>query len=299
MNTTPEQLRVIADIIEGNKPFEVRRFPDHQWQNPGFPIQWYIADNRMQAWEIRPKPLDFAPIPEGATRHNPDGLTPEQVGEGYRLVVEGEKLPDSYEYWDRRAAVPSWKGSDLCAGECAPEYNRTTSMRLPLSTPYPDGSFVKDGKLVKPWVPRFKVGDRVKKFDVVGEVIEVTEGHGGGPYRVKWNNVATLREWEISLEPAPEPAKEKFYAVYEDLQPDAEPAKVPLGPEDVPPGSVFKLSSPEPYTFLTMDNGAVYFADSVLFSKTWEWLKDNAEIHRPGNLDANGKPVFEPCHKLA
>lgn len=147
--------------------------------------------------EIRKKPLSFPPKPEGTEWSNPKGVTADDVGAEHRMLITSEVRSEN------RLSCDCWcmvNGSrEWIAGYDG--NSKENTYRVPISTPFPDGSYLKDGKLVKPWVPKFKVGDRVKKFDVVGEVIEVTEGHGGGPYRVKWNNGATLREWEVSLEP--------------------------------------------------------------------------------------------------
>jgi hypothetical protein len=306
MNTTPEQLRAIADIMEGNKPFEVRRFPDHQWQNPGFPIHWYIADNRIQAWEIRPKPLDFAPIPDGAERHNPDGLTPEQVGEGWRLTVEGEPVqsPDVAEFYNDLST--KWVAREYMNGRA---YGRERTYRVPLSTPYPDGSRVVDGKLVKPWkltreIPGFRPlrdGEEWHRTDWTEEMLpegwrpllkgeSVHDGDEGNcnsatsPGLFRWAKhsfcigISNPIGWSRTRRPLPDPAK------------------VQLGPEDVPPGSAIRwphcnwvMVSNVCDSYAVMSNGD---------RRHWKTLMDGgATIHRPGNFDANGKPVFQPCWK--
>jgi len=48
----------------------------------------------------------FPPPPAGHAWHNPDNLTPEQVGDGYRLLLESEILPlrsvnKNIHLWDR------------------------------------------------------------------------------------------------------------------------------------------------------------------------------------------------------
>jgi hypothetical protein len=352
MNTTPEQLELAARIVRDGLAYE---FGSGGFWRPSRLISpaCYLGNG----YEIRIKPASFAPIPEGALLHNPDGLTPEQVGEEWRLLTTEElkTFRGDCDMYLLTWVMVTCQGVDF------------RTYRVPLSTPYPCGSRVVDGKLVKPWKPRFKVGDRVFapggqkpcvieridtdecwywlkdiivppfKEDELQPYVWTLTRHipGFRPLRdgeewlavEHWNRetlpdgarplfVGEAREdgdevfcfetqsWHVwpyrtsiislsvvdssanptrTRRPLPEPAPE--------------PAKVQLGEEDVPPGSVFRWDGRGFFTALTLTASYVYFADSVLFSKTWEWLKDNAEIHRPGNLDANGKPVFEPCWK--
>lgn len=82
------------------------------------------------------------------------------------------------------------------------------------------------------------------------------------------------------------------------------PAKLPLGPEDVPPGSAIrpKNEDKDRWHFVTCvsEEAVFYPLTSGVKAITYRELMDHgSEIHRPGNLDANGKPVWEPCHKTA
>ncbi len=222
----------------------------------------------------RIKPLSFAPIPDGSTRHNPDGLTAEQVGDGWRLTTdqenkkmreEGVCTKECYAWLDNEwSSRGNWNGGSL-----------SCTYRVPLSTPYPDGSKIVDGKLVKPWQPKFKVGDRVQSFD----------GTFKGPISLINYSTATFHIEGCSLDwtdenviPLPEPA-----------------AQVPLEIEDVPGGSLFRWPEGKEsrFSLMTMNHTYVYFADSTLFKKTWEWLMDNAQILRPGQTE------WLPCSKPA
>lgn len=119
------------------------------------------TDFHQDSNRYRVKPLEWPPKPEGMEWQNGHALTPEQVGDGFRLLVTKEQDNHFYEgdeYW---SAADSWSKNQGPGKPGAWRQNHST-IRVPLSTPYPDGSYVKDGKLVKPWVPRFKVGDRVK-----------------------------------------------------------------------------------------------------------------------------------------
>jgi hypothetical protein len=326
------------------------------------------------------KPLDFAPIPEGAERHNPSGAVPETVGADHRLLVVGEEMPQAYQYLERDGKT--WTNSSVFSGEKVPEYNRSTTIRVPSGTPYPCGSRVVDGKLVKPWVPKFKKDDKVSVKGLKGAWFIDCAVEKIKSYQVRaaqgYQAMGFYREEDIQAFPAPPPWTltrhipgfrplrdgEEWLAVEhwnrETLpdgarplfvgearedgdevfcfetqgwhvwpyrtsiislsvvdssanptrtrrplpEPAPEPAKVPLGPEDVLPGSVisnetigmahWKYVEPTQEGMRLVSSGT----DECVIG--WEEaMIVGWKIHRPGNLDANGKPVFEPCWKLA
>lgn len=90
----------VAAWING-KPFQ-SKIDSSDWitiEGVGEP-RWCSPD---YVW--RPTPLTFPPPPEGCCYHNPDKLTPEQVGDGYRLLLESE-------LWDRdeeKDFIHKWK----------------------------------------------------------------------------------------------------------------------------------------------------------------------------------------------
>jgi hypothetical protein len=133
MNTTPAQLRLAASIIETGHPWEYYApysagKPDPHWEEPS--TLDTPARHVGQGREIR---LAFARPPYEAELHNPDNLTPEQVGAGYRLCLLGEKLPEGYDYWHTDAR--QWlEGTN--DGIIVTEGRK--SRRLPLSVPWPE-----------------------------------------------------------------------------------------------------------------------------------------------------------------
>lgn len=150
----------------------------------------------------RIKPTPFPPKPEGMEWHNPDNLTGEQVGDGWRLTVHDEPAPnpDVSESWGD--VTKTWKTrSDQFVGG---RYSAGVTYRVPISTPFPDGSKIVDGKLVGPWVPRFKVGDRVRQVgsDAAWEVHEIMN-EGYELYRLLPNGHSTCWRTDEQLEPAP------------------------------------------------------------------------------------------------
>lgn len=86
---TIAKLELALKIARGGLPWEFCR--NSIWY-PGKDPGDIMAVLNM-GWEIRIKqtaPIYFARPPYPATLHNPDNLTPEQVGEGYRLLLPEE-----------------------------------------------------------------------------------------------------------------------------------------------------------------------------------------------------------------
>lgn len=72
-----------------------------------------------------------------------------------------------------------------------------------------------------------------------------------------------------------------------------EPRKVPLGPDDVPPGSVFRSKElPDGWIAPTSVSAGAgcYFHDEVVFRYKWAELQEKQEIKRPGE-------DWQPCWK--
>ena len=80
--------------------------------------------------EIR---LVLATPPDNRPLHNPNNLTAEQVGAGWRLALKGEKQPVGYQYW----ASVGWH-TGQADGKLVDTCNKDTSIRIPLSTPWPE-----------------------------------------------------------------------------------------------------------------------------------------------------------------
>jgi hypothetical protein len=100
-----------------------------------------VEEEIFPSFIYRIKPLEFPPLPEGLEWHNPEGLTPEQVGEGFRLLVTSEVniIPelclgsntDFVEGWERG----QW---DNNGGRGLVGCVLDITYRVPISTPFPE-----------------------------------------------------------------------------------------------------------------------------------------------------------------
>jgi hypothetical protein len=128
---TAQQLELAAQIIRTGHPFEVRHDSSDRWHaslgvNP--------AQAVLQDWHLRPV---LATPPDNRPLHNPDNLTAEQVGVGYRLTLKGEPTNlhvELQEYWSRG----EWQESgEVYTTAFGAHQNARYTYRLPLSVPWP------------------------------------------------------------------------------------------------------------------------------------------------------------------
>jgi len=110
-------------------------------------IGWYpvaLAEqlgNVEKLAEVEAKPLEHHQPPAPHTIHNPDKLTPEQVGPDHRLLCTVEvdgKYTEELEWWNRSATTPKWEHNDRTP------YSTRNTYRVPLSTPWPEVSAMPD-----------------------------------------------------------------------------------------------------------------------------------------------------------
>ena len=119
------QLRLAADLLETGHPWEHRHISDQTWtvatQNDDV-----VAFAGNPTRKIRPV---LATPPDGRPLHNPDNLTAEQVGVGYRLFCKGEnngQHANQAEMW-----IGKWVQANDAKGQI-------TTYRVPLSVPWPE-----------------------------------------------------------------------------------------------------------------------------------------------------------------
>lgn len=121
---TAQQLELAAQILRTGHPWGYRHIADsrHKYNTP---IE-VVADGNTLS------PLLATP-PDGRPLHNPDNLTAEQVGVGYRLLLPVE-LDGRH-----KKACEVWNGKNDWSGEhLAFARYKFLSYRLPLSVPWPE-----------------------------------------------------------------------------------------------------------------------------------------------------------------
>lgn len=262
MNTEQQaqQLRLAADILETGHPWEMRHESAGVWHKG----QTDIGQAIIHRWEIR---LALATPPDGRPLHNPDNLTAEQVGAGWRLATYGEPASEDMEvYLEHRE--PQWQPipAPFYGDPIGISHGQGVTIRVHLSTPWPEA--------VDPYA-------ELKAAHAAGKVIQYNCGSVSYP---EWNDVR-------------EPAWGGNVNEYR-IKP--EPRRVPLGPEDVPPGSVFRRDSKvmcQPISWLPE---CMEFHDSSrLFQVTWqEFADENWQINRSIPLTGQWNPdAWEPCGK--
>ena len=119
---TAQQLRLAATIIETGHPWEYNHDEDFWQKSSGTSVLFAVSEG----WPIR---LAFATPPDGRALHNPDGLTAEQVGAGWRLLAQGEPKVPHAEFW---ATNEEWTRSTSESTFSNQTY------RVPRSVPWPE-----------------------------------------------------------------------------------------------------------------------------------------------------------------
>lgn len=121
MNTeqTAQQLELAAQIIRTGHPWE-RELSIGEWsKTDSSPVTMISGGLKIR--------LTLATPPDGRPCHNPDNLTAEQVGAGWRLTVSDE-IATNKEYWHKTER--RWYSSSF--------YDETVTYRLPITVPWPE-----------------------------------------------------------------------------------------------------------------------------------------------------------------
>lgn len=134
---TAQQLELAAQILRTGHPFMASPKPNGLWCVPT-QAEMDVLKWPVDKYEIRPI---LATPPDNRPLHNPDNLTAEQVGIGYRLFTEDEFQKDAHlqhqEWWSISVRPKSWLVGELGRSR-SPKQNFGTTYRLPLSVPWPE-----------------------------------------------------------------------------------------------------------------------------------------------------------------
>ncbi len=345
---TPAQLRLAADILETGHPYEYRP-SSCDWLKHDGDVMHHVK----MGTPIRPI---LARPPYEAELHNPDGLTAEQVGVGYRLTVEGESKHPEAEVW----AASQWRSTRIF-----PQwYAVYGTYRLPLSVPWPEQPkpftlptpppgmkwHREDGwtaEMLPPGTRPLVKGESVKRGDeVFSRVHHYAEweaasgliGYLADSEDCEEHFIRTTRPllfthsghewtWHRAGDPCPCAEKRIVQVLLNDGSPNLDPAmpefwdwegespdevkiigwryadaekkpKVPLGPEDVPPGSALRHRDfRRPWSIvLWIDSEEGMSTETDLYS--WEEAQYLLEINRSIPLTGKWNPnAWEPCEK--
>jgi hypothetical protein len=126
-STLDRKISVMTAFKEG-KSIQCRtRGSKDEWTDV-FALAWNWPDV-----DYRIKPLEFPALPEGLEWHNPNNLTLEQVGDGWRLLVDSEVDGESHcgcQYWD--GGNGGWSETEDWM------WDKWSTIRVPISTPFPE-----------------------------------------------------------------------------------------------------------------------------------------------------------------
>lgn len=221
----------------------------------------------------KPTPtFQLPPPPPGMQWHREDDWEEEDLPQGWRPLASGEQvvvLNDECLFYTRTASIwgpvtqPDTRGDRF--------FIRT---RRPLT-------FTHEGKQWTWHRPGDPMPcDRERRVEIVMRSLEIGGRNRAGQY--EWGIITELQDAEI------------IGWRYAD-----EKKTVPLGPEDVPPGSVLRhIEQRNPWSsILWIDSEEGMSTETDLYS--WEEAQYLLEINRSIPLTGRWNPdAWEPCHKI-
>lgn len=220
----------------------------------------------VNSYRVKPStpPFQLPPPPPGMQWHREDGWTPEMLPRGYRPRVLGET--GVYEVSFGKGL--SWeKGYD----ESSPA-NKTTSLFWRTTRPL---TFTHEGKTWtwhRPGDPMPCDGEKVV------HALYKTSLRISNPQNAAWFAWTDIIGWRYADEPK---------------------SQVPLGPEDILPGSVVRrLQNRSAEWNMVAAIAQEGLKTSPTNYSTWEALKNEYEINRSLPLTGKWNPdAWGPCHK--
>jgi len=340
---TAQQLELAAQILRTGHPFEVRHDASDRWHAS---LDVNPAQAVLQDWHLRPT---LATPPDNRPLHNPDNLTAEAVGVGYRLTVEGEPPHEDAKVW--LSYYGKW-----CDRETTGPYIKHHAYRLPISVPWPEPAFQlppcapgmrwhREGgwkaddlpQGYRPHIAGEESGNGTQQKYSTGwvrlhnSVIADTEQNPMRTTRpLTFEHAGKTWTYHRPGDPMPCDGDSSVNILCRDDQCFApsrsllaknvnwdecyldgfdvlgwryadEKKTVPLGREDVPPGSVLSLKPPRWFVISGVcDDGVYILDDEPLVESLWKWhyLAEKAQINRSIPLTGKWNPdAWEPCSK--
>jgi hypothetical protein len=269
------QAQLAADILRTGHMWEYRSpHSKVEWQKENDPDKgplWRI----YHQFEIR---LSLATPGDGRVLHNPNSLTAEQVGAGWRLVLPGEITIDDMQVW--RKHLNNWEpvGSYYYGFPIVKNYGKDVSLRLPLSVPWPEEPKVDPyAELKAAW----ESGKRIRNRAAIKPI-----------YIQKTADRPTGYDWSYSPED------------YEIESVKPEPKMVPLEASDVLSGSVFRPTGQTGWCnpIVVGDDGVGFassmsifgFPNTIKFETLMEKCEINQSVPSTGKWDAT---AWMKCEK--
>ena len=188
-----QQLRLAADILETGHPWERHSNGARKWIKSELPVAMAVSHGD----QIRPI---LATPPDNRPLHNPDNLTAEQVGLGYRLCLLADTCDQPFDYWLQSSK--SWEKGVARSGTFNHDASPLFTYRLPLSTPWPEPKPEPETKTVELGPEDVPPMCAIKCLAILAIILCVCDdgvwvtGQYGRLYLVGWKQL--LDEWQIN-----------------------------------------------------------------------------------------------------
>jgi hypothetical protein len=292
MNMTPDQIeqwkdacnalrdgeRIQVQLLSGEWSDTAIFDPRLPHRRKPKPAPWSLADHMRRffpTWDEATMPL-----------HRTD-WTEDMLPDGWRPLLKGEAYKNGDEFklgseWRVETNVSSYQTTDYC------HYHTRTRRPLPKAAPWtlpppPAGQQWHRTDWTEDMLPE---GWRPLLYDEIPQFGDQVWEFGKGP----WGKYVTAEPRHSAhnhtrtMRPVPSP-----------------PRMVPLTRADVPFGSVFRaLSGSDFLPVQTSDHGITLALHGESGFRGWTQLQSMGWlIHRPGDNDADGKPVWRKCEKEA
>jgi len=255
--TPPRKVEIVTSNGRGKCPI-IGYIGDQDSFSSWFPggLFW---DNKECEFDLQNTPQwQLPPPPEGLEWHRSDGWTEEMLPEGWRPLLAEEMIRDGDEYFYRgRGPWTAYKSDDECYCDVGSIINGGMHFHR-TNRPLPTDPLAE-----------------VKAAFAAGKVIQFLSSKSG-----EWRDCVGGPGW----------FKGSLYRV------KPESVKVQLGPDDVPPGSSFRMIKNSANPGFTMaigcDIDGVALLDKTLLVQKipWETLMARNQIKRPNE-------GWQPCYK--